>query len=343
MEARASGATRRDGAQPSRETDPLRRASPSSSRPASPSARARSRRRPGSSSRPRASATSSSDLEELGYLASAAHERRARPDRPRVSPLHRRDDARCGSSSAEENANASARASTRSSPGPNFLRETGKLLSELTGTAAVVVSPRAETLTLKHLRFIRTLPGEVLAVLVMSNGTVQNRFLQARRRARTSSSRSTTSSTTSSRGARSASCASSSRGASQSERVQNDAVAAARLRARRGRARRRRRRRRDVVIEGRAKLLEQPEFADAEGLKQVVNALDEPRAARPPARRDARGAAGASVVVGREAGDLGGGQLSIVGASYTRSRAQRRARSASSGRRAWTTRRSSRS
>src|SRR5258706_10382315 len=64
-------------------------------------------------------------------------------------------------------------------PGPNFLRETGKLLSELAGTAAVVVSPRAETMTLKHLRFIRTIPGEVLAVAVMTDGTVQNRFLKA--------------------------------------------------------------------------------------------------------------------------------------------------------------------
>src|SRR5215510_7571402 len=64
-------------------------------------------------------------------------------------------------------------------PGPNFLRETGRLLSELTGTAALVVSPKAEAMTLKHLRFIRTLPGEVLAVVVMTNGTVQNRFLKA--------------------------------------------------------------------------------------------------------------------------------------------------------------------
>ena len=63
-------------------------------------------------------------------------------------------------------------------PGPNFLRETGRLLSDLTGAAAVVVSPKAETLTLRQLRFIRTRPGEVLAVVVMTNGTVQNRFLK---------------------------------------------------------------------------------------------------------------------------------------------------------------------
>ncbi len=51
------------------------------------------------------------------------------------------------------------------SPNQSLMRETGRLLSELTGSAAVVVAPRPDTLTLKHLRFIRTLPGEVLAVL----------------------------------------------------------------------------------------------------------------------------------------------------------------------------------
>ena len=33
------------------------------------------------------------DLEELGYLQPAAHERGARPDRPGLPPLHRRADA----------------------------------------------------------------------------------------------------------------------------------------------------------------------------------------------------------------------------------------------------------
>ena len=199
-------------------------------------------------------------------------------------------------------------------PGPNFLRETGKLLSELTGTAAVVVSPKAETMTLKHLRFIRTMPGEVLAVVVMTNGTVQNRFLKAEvsedelqkihnllddviegrslgdlrelfaRRL-------------------------------QSERVQADetkrrafelgeaAVSATDRGA-------------DVVIEGRAKLLGLPDFSsDAAGLKDLVSALDEAEAI--VRLLDATLAAGGtSVVVGREAGDLAGGHIAIVGASY---------------------------
>lgn len=198
-------------------------------------------------------------------------------------------------------------------PGPNFLRETGRLLSELTGTAAVVVSPKAETMTLKHLRFIRTMPGEVLAVVVMTNGTVQNRFVKAEvaedelqkvhnllddviegrslgelhelfvRRL-------------------------------QSEKVQADDVKkrafelgeAAVAGSDKGA---------DVVIEGRAKLLGLPDFSGAAGLTDLVNALDEGEAI--VRLLDATLAAtGTTVVVGREAGDLAGGQLSIVGASY---------------------------
>src|SRR5215467_10138620 len=64
-------------------------------------------------------------------------------------------------------------------PGKNVMRETGKLLTELTGTAAVVVAQRADALALKHLRFVRIQQEELLAVLVMSNGTVQNRFIRA--------------------------------------------------------------------------------------------------------------------------------------------------------------------
>ncbi len=203
-------------------------------------------------------------------------------------------------------------------PGQNVMREAGKLLSELTGTAAVVVSPRSEVLTLKHLRFVRIQQDETLAVLVMSNGTVQNRFIRAsvsneelvrvhnllddviegrtlgdlrdlfERRLAT-------------------------------ERVQNDEL-----------------RRRafelgeaavseaagsndsdaDVVIEGQAKLLGQPDFSDAAGMKQVVSALDERRSLVRLLEATIE-AKGATVVVGNEAGELGGGQLAIVGASYS--------------------------
>jgi heat-inducible transcriptional repressor len=198
-------------------------------------------------------------------------------------------------------------------PGPNFLRETGRLLSELTGTAAVVVSPRAEGMSLKHLRFIRTMPGEILAVVVMTNGSVQNRFLKADVRETELQKvhhllddviEGRTLGDLRELFARKL----------QTERVQADelrkrafelaeaAVSAADVGA-------------DVVIEGRAKLLELPDFAEGSNLKDLVSALDESEAIVRllDATLEARGT---TVVVGREAGDLAGGQLSIVGASY---------------------------
>jgi heat-inducible transcriptional repressor len=71
-----------------------------------------------------------------------------------------------------------------------------------------------------------------------------------------------------------------------------------------------------VVIEGQAKLLEQPEFANAAGVKKVVTVLDD-RDGLVTLLDATIEARGTTVVVGREAGELGGGQLSIVGAQYT--------------------------
>jgi heat-inducible transcriptional repressor len=253
-----------------------------------------------------------SDLEEMGYLHQP-HTSAGRVPTDRAFRLFIDAMMEVRILSDEENAQILHRFS-EIEPGPNFLRETGRLLSDLAGTAAVVISPRAETMTLNHLRFIRTMPGEVLAVLVMSNGTVQNRFLKAdlqendlqkihnllddviegrnlgdlrelfTRRL-------------------------------QNDRVQADSVkrrafelgeAAVSGAAIAGA---------DVVIEGRAKLLGLPEFENNAGLKDVVNALDEAEAI--VRLIDATVAAtGSAVVVGREAGDLAGGQLSIVGATY---------------------------
>ena len=208
-------------------------------------------------------------------------------------------------------------------PGKNVMREAGKLLSELTGTAAVVVAPRNDGLTLKHLRFVRIQQDEVLAVLVLSNGAVQNRFIRA--------------SVTD----------------DEMVRVHNlldDVIEGRslvdlrdlferRLATERVQADDLRRRAfelgeaavhdagdladaaLDVFIEGQAKLLGQPDFSDAEGMKQVASVLDEREniirlldatmAAPNMAKRSA------TVVVGNEAGGVGGGHLAIIGAPYT--------------------------
>jgi heat-inducible transcriptional repressor len=62
-------------------------------------------------------------------------------------------------------------------PGPDLLRETAKLLSDLSGAPAVLLQARSERRRVQTLRFVPTRPGELLSVLVMSDGTVENRFI----------------------------------------------------------------------------------------------------------------------------------------------------------------------
>lgn len=196
--------------------------------------------------------------------------------------------------------------------GENVMRETGRLLSELADAAAVVVSPRRE-LTLRRLRFIRTLPGEVLAVLVMSNGVVQNRFLRVMcddhelekihellddvidgrtlGELKELFDRRLT-----------------------EERVQRDTLRKRAFQLGSSAVTGVSEEQADVVIEGRARLLERPDLS-GDGVREVMNALDaQERIVELLGATLAAG--GTAVVVGREAGELGGGQLAIVGAQY---------------------------
>jgi len=254
------------------------------------------------------------DLDELGYLVQP-HTSSGRVPTDKAFRLFIDALMRVQQLSVEDHARIRAHIESVE-PGRDVIRDTGRLLSELTGTAAVVVAPRTETATLRALRFVNVGQDELLAVLVMSNGTVQNRFVRVTitepeleplhnllddviegrtlRELRDLFARRLT-----------------------SERVQSDSI-----------------RRRafelggaalssvapqqdELVIEGQSKLLEQPEFKDAQGMKQVMDALEAPE--RLIALIDATitaAATGAAVVVGSEAGDLGGGQLAIVGAVY---------------------------
>ncbi len=62
-------------------------------------------------------------------------------------------------------------------PGADLLQETGRLLSDMSGAPALVLRMRSDSRTLLKVRFIRTRPQELLAVLVCSDGTVDNRFV----------------------------------------------------------------------------------------------------------------------------------------------------------------------
>jgi len=60
----------------------------------------------------------------------------------------------------------------------DIMRETGKLLSALTGAATVLAPPRFEEERLSQVRFVPLREGQMLAVLVTEGGTVQNRVVR---------------------------------------------------------------------------------------------------------------------------------------------------------------------
>ncbi len=58
-----------------------------------------------------------------------------------------------------------------------LMRDTPRLLSLLTGQAAMVMAPRIESIELERVNFIRVREREVLAVFVATTGAMQNRLL----------------------------------------------------------------------------------------------------------------------------------------------------------------------
>ena len=57
------------------------------------------------------------------------------------------------------------------------MRESGRLLSDLSGAPAVILRARGETRRVTKLRFIATRPDQLLSVVVLDDGSVENRFI----------------------------------------------------------------------------------------------------------------------------------------------------------------------
>jgi heat-inducible transcriptional repressor len=195
------------------------------------------------------------------------------------------------------------------------LREAGRYLSELSGAAAVVAAPKKELRALSQLRFIPTRPGQLLAVLVFSDGSVENRFVPIEgpiddaELTRVHNL-----------------LADVIEGRSLGEvrdlfarRLADDRVVLDALRRRAfelgSRAIPDVASRDQLVIEGQARLIDLPEYADAGRLKKLVLALEEREELVSLLDRTLEAGA-VTVFVGSETGDLGGGELSLVIAPY---------------------------
>jgi heat-inducible transcriptional repressor len=195
-----------------------------------------------------------------------------------------------------------------------LLRSSGRILSELTDTAAIVASPRAESRTLRQLRFIPVRPEELLAVLVMNDGSVENRFVRLETPVTEAD-------------------------ISRIHELLGDVIEGRTLAQVRELCARRlsderlavnavRRRafelgqqalegvgKTELVIEGQSRLLEHPELADVDRLRGLLLALEDREVLLTLLDRTVT-AERASVLVGHEAGNLAGGSLSVVAAPY---------------------------
>ena len=196
------------------------------------------------------------------------------------------------------------------------LRETGKYLSELSGAAALVIAPRAELRALAQLRFIPTRPGQLLAVLVFRDGSVENRFVGLEEPISDGDLQRIHNL-----------LADVIEGRSLGEardlfarRLADERTAVDQLRKRAfelgSKATCDLARPAEVLIEGQGRLIDLPEYADIGRLKSLVRTLEEREALL--TLLDKTLAAGAvTVLLASEANELGGGDLSLVVAPYT--------------------------
>ncbi len=254
------------------------------------------------------------DLEETGYLKQP-HTSAGRVPTDKALRLFIDTLVRIRPLAPEDKAKLDARfAEIRRAEDP--LRETGKYLSELSGAAALVIAPRGELRALAQLRFIPTRPGQLLAVLVFRDGSVENRFITIE-------------------GAISEGdlqrvhnlLADVIEGRSLGDvrelfarRLADERTALDALRKRAfelgskatcdlGRPA-------DVLIEGQGRLIDLPEYADIGRLKSLVRTLEEREALL--TLLDKTLAAGAvTVLLSSEAGELVSGELSLVVAPYS--------------------------
>jgi heat-inducible transcriptional repressor len=203
-------------------------------------------------------------------------------------------------------------------PGEGLLHESGRVLSDLAGMVSIVLSSRTGSRVLSELHFVAARSTDrLLAVVVFADGTVETRAVPLRpmpsdaelERVHNLLGQVVAGKTLEEvRGLFAHELDS---GRIQIDRVAHDAFELG-LEATEPAE--------DqapiVMIQGESRLLERPEFADAGRLRELVGALRERERLVGLLDQTIRSRA-IQVLVGREAGDLAGGALSVVAAPFT--------------------------
>lgn len=196
------------------------------------------------------------------------------------------------------------------------MRRTGRFLSELSGAAAVVAASAADTRQLSQLRFMPVQPNQLLAVLIFSDGMVENRYVPVDHPVSERDLERVHNwlgGVVAGRSLRSLRELFAEQAACEREHV--DAVRRQATELGRQAISPRSGSRAEVVITGQSRLMELPEYTDVRRLQGLVCALEErEQLVRLLDRTIDAGTV--SVYLGSETGELGDAQLSLVVAPY---------------------------
>jgi heat-inducible transcriptional repressor len=197
-------------------------------------------------------------------------------------------------------------------PSIDLAREAGRILSSLTGVAAVVQPPRADVQQVAQLRWMRFKPGQLLAVVVTRAGAVENRIVQVEVEPSNDELEVVHNYVESLLGERSLSeLREVVARAAETERSEFARTAHNVLEATVSAATDER----DVVIEGHTRLLGQPDFADVDKMRGVLGALEEKERLLELLDRTVA-AGGVQVLIGAEVRLLESQDLTVIAAPY---------------------------
>ena len=202
-------------------------------------------------------------------------------------------------------------------PGADAVRETGQLLSRLTGTATIIAQPPVTEATLDQLRFMRLSTGRTLAVLVTRSGGVENRVVVTELDVDDHTLERVNNYLAELVGGRTlrsvrdvlAIRLATEQGQYQLLRKQAQQMVEATVEGQVERAR--------VVIEGQGALFDRPEFGDAEKIRRYLNAFEEKQKLLELLEQTLL-ADGVQVFIGSEAALDEVGDISVISSPYRR-------------------------
>ena len=202
-------------------------------------------------------------------------------------------------------------------PGVDAVRETGQLLSRLTGTATIIARPPVIEAALEQLRFIRLGGGRTLAVLVTRSGAIENRVvvteleIDERSLERVNNYLGELVHGRTLHGVRDALAGriATEQGQYELLRKQAQEMVEATVQGQLEPAR--------VVIEGQGALFDRPEFGDAEKIRSFLSAFEEKQKLLELLEQTLR-ADGVQVFIGSEAALDEVSDISVISSSYRR-------------------------